>query len=100
MLWYRAHGVVAYACRNCSSYPCRVRKEGIETAITAIIEIDVDPAVENKDEVADGVGTLDREGIAVECGEEPGVFCSNEFAGLFIGPELFSISHLSSYAGD
>jgi hypothetical protein len=100
MLRYRAHSVVAYARRDCSSYPCRVGKEGIETAITAIVEIDVDPAVENEDEVADCVGTLDREGIAVKCGEEPGVFCSNEFAGLFIGPELFFVSHLSSLGND
>jgi hypothetical protein len=100
MLRYRAHSVVAYARRDRSSYPCRVGKEGIKTAITAIVEIDVDPTVENEDEVADCVGALYGEGVAVKGGKEPGVFCSNEFAGLFIGPELFFISHLSLCGGD
>jgi len=98
MLWYRTHSVVAYACRYCSSYPGRVGKEGIETAITAIIEINVDPAVEGEDEVADCIGALDGEGVAVKGEEEPGVFCSNEIAGFLVGPELVFIIPMQIYA--
>jgi hypothetical protein len=100
MLRYRAHSVVAYARRDCSSYPCRVGKEGIKTAIAAIVEIDIDPAVKDENEVSDCVGALNGERVTVKGGEEPGVFCSNEFAGFFVRPELFFISHLSSYGGD
>jgi hypothetical protein len=95
MLRYRAHSIIAYTCRYCSSYPCGVGEERIETAITAIVEIDVDAAVESEHKVADCVGALDGEGVAVKGGEEPGVFCSNELAGFIVGPELFIISHLS-----
>ena len=95
MLRYRAHSVIAYACRDCSSYPSAIGKEGIETAITAIVQIDVYPTVEGEDEVADCVGALDGVGVAVKGTEEPGVFCSNEVAGFVVSPELFFISHLS-----
>jgi hypothetical protein len=86
MLRYRAHSVVAYARRDCSSYPCRVGKEGIKTTIAAIVKIDIDPTVEDEDKVADCIRALDREGVAIKGGEEPGVFCSNKFAGFFVRP--------------
>lgn len=44
-----------------------------------------------EDEIADGVGALDREGIGIKGCEEPGVFCSDELARFIVGPELNSL---------
>lgn len=99
MLRHGAHRIVAYPCRHGTSYPCWVREEWIETAIASIIEINIYAAVESEDEVADRVGALDGEGVIVEGVEEPGVFCFDEVAGKFVGPELcldqlhFVLSH-------
>lgn len=41
-----------------------------------------------EDEVADRISTLDRILVTIEGLEEPGVLVGDEFARLFVGPEL------------
>jgi hypothetical protein len=65
----------------CAADPGWVGEQRVETAVAAVIKIDVDPAIEGEHEVSDGVGALDGEAVAVEGREEPGVFCADEFAG-------------------
>ena len=74
MLRHGAHCIVAYAGGDCTAHPCWVREKGIEPSVAAIVEIDVDAAVEGEYEVTDCVGAFDGEGILVECLEEPRVF--------------------------
>jgi hypothetical protein len=40
---------------------------------------------------------LDGVAVAVESGEEPGVFCADEFAGELVGPELFMSVQFSTF---
>ena len=83
----RAHDVVADSGRDGAAEPGRVGEQRVEAALTAVVEIDVDAAVIGEDEVADGVGALDVVFVAVEGGEEPGVFFRDEGAGFGVGPE-------------
>ena len=86
MLRHGSHGVVADACWDGTANPCWVGEQRVEAAIAAVVQVDVDPAVEGEHEVSDCVGALDGEAVAVEGGEEPGVFCADEFAGEVVGP--------------
>ena len=88
MLGHGAHGVVADACWYCAADPGRVGEKRVEAAIAAIVEVNVDTAVKCEHEVANGVCALDREAVAVEGGEKPGVFCTDELAGFIVRPEL------------
>ena len=87
MLGGGAHDVVADAGGDGTAEPGRVGEQGVEAALAAVVEVDVDAAVEVQDEVADGVGALDVVRVAVERREEPGVFLGDEGAGLDVGPE-------------
>lgn len=88
MLWNRSHGVVADTCGDGEAEPGWVAEERIEAAVAAIVQIHVCAAKVGEDEVADGICALDGERVAVEGLDEPRVFCSNEFSGFDIGPEL------------
>lgn len=57
-------------------------------ACTYIVQIDIGTAIVGKNEVSDGVGTLNGVLVAVEGFQEPRVLRSNELAGFFIGPQL------------
>lgn len=83
-----AHGVVADARGERASEPGRVLEHHVQTPCATIVEIEVDAAVVVEDEVADGIGALDGEGVRVEGVEEPGVFRADELAGEVIRPEL------------
>jgi hypothetical protein len=89
VLGHGAHRVVADAGGHGAAHPGWVREQRVQTSIAAVVEVDVDPAVEGEHEVPDCIGALDGEAVAVEGGEEPGVFCTDEFAGEVVGPELF-----------
>jgi hypothetical protein len=80
MLGDGTHCIVTYSCRDGTSYPGWVGEKRIETAVTAVVEIDVDSAIESEDEVADGVCALDGEGVVIEGVDEPGVFFLDEFS--------------------
>ena len=92
MLGHGAHRVVADACRYGATHPGWVGEKRVQTPVAAVVEVDVDSAVEGEHEVPDCVGALDGVAVAVEGGEEPGVFCADEFAGELVGPELFYVS--------
>lgn len=98
MLRHAAHGVVRYACWDGTTCPGGVGEKGVELAVAAVVEVDVDPAVEGEDEIADGVGALDGVGVAVEGGEKPWVFGLYESAGFGVGPELFLSASFSSFS--
>ena len=87
-----AHSIVTYACWDGTTYPCWIGEKGVETSVAAVVEVDVDAAVEGEHEVADGIRALDREGVVVEGVEEPGVFCLDEVAGFLVCPELLAVS--------
>ncbi len=80
MLGHGTHCVVADSCRYSTTYPCWVGEERVQAPVAAIVQIDVDATVVGEHEVADCVGALDGEGVAVEGGEEPWVFCADELA--------------------
>ena len=63
MLRNGAHGVVADSCGYCTAHPGWIAEERIETTIAAIVEVNVDAAIKNEDEVSDRIGTLDIEGV-------------------------------------
>ena len=97
VLGHGAHRVVADACRHGATHPCWVGEKRVQTSVAAVVEIDVDSAVEGEHEVPDCVGALDGVAVAVEGGEEPGVFCADEFAGELVGPELFYVSPILKF---
>ena len=97
MLGHGAHGVVADSCRDGATHPCWVGEKRVQTSVAAVVEVDVDSAVEGEHEVPDCVGALDGVAVAVESGEEPGVFCADEFAGELVGPELFMSVQFSTF---
>ncbi|KFY23859.1 hypothetical protein V491_02390 [Pseudogymnoascus sp. VKM F-3775] len=88
VVWDGAHGVVADARGERAAQPGWVLEHHVQTPGAAIVEIKVDAAVVVEDEVADGIGALDGEGVGVEGVEEPGVSRADEFAGEFVCPEL------------
>jgi len=88
VLGNRAHNIVADSSRDCSTDPSWVAKERVETTVTAIVEIDVDSAVEMENEVADRVSALNGIKVRVEGYEEPGVFYCDKGSGHLVGPEL------------
>lgn len=59
---------------------------------THIVQVNVDATKVVQHEVSNGVGALDRVGVAVECLEEPRVLVGDELAGLLIGPELLLLA--------
>ncbi len=86
MLWHGPHCIITNSCRHSTAYPRWVGEERVETAVAAIVEIDVYSTVIGEHEIADGVCALDWKGVAVEGGEEPGVFCADEVARFFVCP--------------
>lgn len=52
------------------------------------VHVEVDAAIVVQDKVADGVGALDGEGIAVPVLDKPGVFGRDEVASRLVGPQL------------
>jgi hypothetical protein len=52
------------------------------------VGVEVDAAVVVEDEVANGVGALNGEGVVVPRVYEPGILGGDEVAGLLIGPVL------------
>ena len=80
VLRHRAHGIVADARRHREADPGWVAEEGVEPAVAAIVQVHVGAAIVGEDEVADGVGALDWEGVVVKGLDEPWVLCGNEFA--------------------
>lgn len=91
MLRDGTHSVVADSCGEGAACPGWVAEEWVESPVAAVVEVDVDAAVVGEDEVADGIGALDGEVVAVEVGEGPGVFGCYEVAGFCVGPELLSV---------
>ena len=53
MVRHSAHGIVADSCGDGTAHPGWVGEEGVQAAVAAIIEINVDSAVEREYEVAD-----------------------------------------------
>ena len=88
MLGDRAHGIIADASGDREADPGGVTEERIKSTVAAIIQVHIGTAVVGEDEVADGVGALDREGVIVKGLDEPWVFCGNEFARFRVCPEL------------
>ena len=88
MLGNRAHGIIADACGNREAHPGGIAEEGVKSTVAAIIQVHIGAAVVREDEVADGVGTLNRERVVVEGLDEPRILCGNEFTRFRIGPEL------------
>jgi hypothetical protein len=60
--------------------------------VTHVVQVNVDAAKVVKHKVADGIGALDRVGIAVKGLEEPWVLGSNELARLLVSPQLGVVS--------
>lgn len=82
------HEVVADADGDRLGEDDGVLEERVEWAVAAYVEVEVDAAVVVQHEVADGVGALDVVLVAVEGGEEPGVFVGDERARGLVCPEL------------
>lgn len=99
-----AHGIVADASGDREPDPRRVAEEGVESTVAAVVQVHVGAAVVGKDEVADGIGALDREGVVVEGLEEPWILRGDELARLGISPELSAGSvsevHAARTTGD
>lgn len=74
MSGHGAHCIIGDACRVCATYPGWVGKEGVETSVAAIVEINVSAAVVGKDEISDSVCALDWVRIGIKSREEPGIF--------------------------
>lgn len=55
---------------------------------THIIQIEIDTAVMSKHKVTDGVRSLNRVLVAIECVQKPWIFLCNEISRLFICPQL------------
>lgn len=66
VLRHRTHGVVADTRGNCAAQPGWVAQERIKTSVAAIVQVDVDAAVEVKDKVSNCIGALNGEGVAVK----------------------------------
>lgn len=62
-------------------------EEGIHALLAPDVEVHVDASVVVEDKVPDGVGALDRVGVAVERREEPRVMRGDELARRGVGPE-------------
>lgn len=92
MLGNGSHGIVAYPSRNGTSYPGWVGEEGVEPAVTAIVEIDIYASIVGEYKVADRVCALDVEGVFIVGIEKPDIFFLYERASLFIRPELFRVT--------
>jgi hypothetical protein len=53
-----------------------------------IVEVDVDAAIVQHQEVPQGINPLDGVSVAVVGAEDPGVFLFDKVAGLLLGPYL------------
>lgn len=82
------HEVVGDANRNSLGEYDGICEERVEGTEATNIKIEVYTTEVIKDEVADGVCTLDGVGVTVESVKEPGVVFSDELAGTCVGPEF------------
>jgi len=62
-------------------------EERVEGAEASDVQIDVHAAVVVKNEISNGVGSLDRVGVSVEGVQEPGIVLSNEISRTRVCPE-------------
>lgn len=88
MLRNCAHRIVADSRGHSASNPSWITKERVEASVAAVIQINIYTTVVSKDEVTDGISSLDGEGVVVESFEEPRVFASDELTRSFVGPQL------------
>lgn len=92
MLGNGSHSIVRDTGGDSATKPGWVSQKRIESAIAAIVEIDVDSTIVSENEVANRVGTLNWEWVRVEGVKEPWVFGSNECSREIIRPELSFVS--------
>lgn len=92
MLWDRSHGVVRDARRHGATHPRGIGKEGIQTAVAAIVQVNIRAAEVGEHEVADRVGALDGIFVVIKGVQEPRVFLLDKVARFLVGPELNQVS--------
>lgn len=86
MLRDRTHGVVRNARRRSATYPSWVGEKGVETAIAAIVEVDISSPIIRQHKVADGVGALDGVFIVVKGVQKPRILLGDKIAGFLVRP--------------
>lgn len=90
----RNHKIICYA-----SWQCRLeesvmgRRASFELFerdgfVAERIHVEVDASIVVENEVADGIGALDRECIAIPVVDEPRIFGRDEVASQLVGPQL------------
>ena len=99
VLGHGAHDVVGDSRRDGAADPGAVGEEGVETSLAPVVEVEIDAAVVGEDEVADGVGALDRVRVGDEGFEEPGIFFLDEGVALLIRPQNVFVVWVEVYAG-
>ena len=88
MLRYGPHCVVADTSWDCSAEPGWIAQQRVESAVAAIVQINVDSTVECQYEITNSVCSLNGERVVVKGFQEPRIFRRDEFSRFSIRPQL------------
>jgi hypothetical protein len=87
MPFFGEHEVIGNANRYRFREDNWVHEEGVEGTEAADVQIDVHAAIVVEDEIANGIGPLNRVGVGVECVKKPGIVLGYELPRTRVCPE-------------
>lgn len=82
------HSVIGDTGGQSLAHPGRVGEQRFELTVASVVEVEINAAVVSEDEIANGVGALDRVRVVPESILKPFVFLVDEFQAHLVGPQL------------